>query len=114
MPRFWPNILDPQYDKERTRVKQRNSVPFFVTKRASERSYYINYRLIRGIWRDSDICSEHGLPPKIHSNAPNKMSHQFVSEEYLFADYCTISTVSSVTRHSGKKSPRFKSLELKR
>jgi len=28
--------------------------------------------------------------------------------------YCTISTVSSVTRHGQKKSPRFKSLELKR
>ena len=28
--------------------------------------------------------------------------------------YCTISTVSSVTRHSQKKSPGFKSLELKR
>jgi hypothetical protein len=28
--------------------------------------------------------------------------------------YCTISTVSSVTRNSHKKSPRFKSLEFKR
>jgi hypothetical protein len=28
--------------------------------------------------------------------------------------YCTISTVSLVTRHSQKKSPRFKSPEFKR
>src|SRR6266436_7565295 len=31
----------------------------------------------------------------------------------LLPHYCTISTVSSVTRNSHKKSPRFKSLEFK-
>ena len=36
------------------------------------------------------------------------------SRSDVSADWLTISTVSSVTRHSQKKSPRFKSLEFKR
>jgi hypothetical protein len=35
-------------------------------------------------------------------------------ESFGWAVYCTNSTISSVTRHSQKKSPRLKSLELKR
>jgi len=35
-------------------------------------------------------------------------------QNLYYCYYCTISTVSSVTRHSQKKSPRFKWLEFKR
>jgi hypothetical protein len=41
------------------------------------------------------------------------LSHQ-TAGGHTDSYYCTISTVSSVTRNGQKKSPRFKSLELKR